>query len=226
MKEVRNFRESINKKLLPNIITYKERAPRSALTTDKRTYRITAQFRPLLPLMSPSLTISSKITKLNHPTIQNSNICKNLRNNKTQIRRRTKILDSNTFKFQPRTPLLSMMIFPIFKKITKKKRRINNGTAMLTPVIHHSTRQRSSPKKPVSSWLKFSHAQRLHLYAIFRQPTTSPHTIQVMMEIRSKYSRMIVFRLEAHRSLVRTQITALCMDILIQRHFQKFKIRT
>ena len=55
MKEYRNFRESINKKQ-PNIITYKERPPLSALTTDKRTYRITAQFRLFLPLMSPSLT--------------------------------------------------------------------------------------------------------------------------------------------------------------------------
>jgi len=67
MKEVRNFRESINKKLQPNIITYKERAQRSALTTDKRTYRITAQFRLLLPLMSPSFAIASKIIKLNPP---------------------------------------------------------------------------------------------------------------------------------------------------------------
>jgi hypothetical protein len=66
MKEFRNFRESINKKQ-PNIITYKERAPMSAVATDKRTYRITAPFRPFLPLMSPSLTNSSKIIKLNPP---------------------------------------------------------------------------------------------------------------------------------------------------------------
>ena len=193
MKEVRNFRESINKKLQPNIITYKERAQRSALTTDKRTYRITAQFRLLLPLMSPSFAIASKIIKLNPPKTQNSNICKNLRNNRIQISMRTKILDSNTFKFQPRMPSLSMMTSLIFKRITKKRPRINNGTAMLTPVIHLSTKLRSSPKKPVSSWLKFSHAQRLHLSEIFLQLTTSPLTIQVMMEIRSKYSRMIVF---------------------------------
>lgn len=194
MKEVRNFRESINKKLQPNIITYKERAQRSALTTDKRTYRITAQFRLLLPLMSPSLAISSKIIKLNPPKTQNSNTCKNLRNNRIQISTmRTKILDSNTFKFQPRMPSLSTMTFLIFKRITKKRPRINNGTAMLTPVIHFSTKLRSSPKKPVSSWLKFSHAQRLHLFEIFLQLTTSPHTIPVMMEIRSRYSRMIVF---------------------------------
>ena len=66
MKEYKNFRESINKKQ-PNIITYKERPPLSALTTDKRTYRITAQFRLFLPLMSPSLTNRSKIIKLNPP---------------------------------------------------------------------------------------------------------------------------------------------------------------
>lgn len=193
MKEVRNFRESINKKLQPNIITYKERAQRSALSTEQRTYRITAQFRLLLPLMSPNVAISSKIIKLKVPKTQNSNICKNLRNNRIQISMRTKILDSNTFKFQPRMPSLSTMISQIFKRITKKRPRINNGTAMLTSVIHLSTKLRSSPKKLVSSWLKFSHAQRLHLCEIFLQLTTSPHTIQVMMEIRSRYSRMIVF---------------------------------
>ena len=193
MKEVRNFRESINKKLQPNIITYKERAQRSALTTDKRTYRITAQFRLLLPLMSPSVAISSKIIKLSLPKTQNSNICKNLRNNMIQISIRIKILDSNTFKFQQRMPSLSTMTFLIFKRITKKRPRINNGTAMLILVIHLSTKLRSSPKKPVSSWLKFSHAQRPHLCEIFLQLTTSPHTIQVMTEIRSRYSRMIVF---------------------------------
>lgn len=192
-KEVRNFRESINKKHQPNIITYKEKATRSAVIIDKRTYRITAQFTPFQPLMNPNVAILSRRSNLNHLKIQNSNICKNLRNFRILMHQRTKILDSNTFKFQPKMLLLNSMIFRIFKKIMKKRLRNNNGAVMQTPVIHHQTKLRSSRKKPVSSWLKFSQAQRLHLHAIFPQLTTNPHTIQVMTETKSKSSKTIVF---------------------------------
>ena len=193
MKEVRNSHESINKKLLQNIITYKERAPRSALTTDKRTYRITAQFTPSLQLMSQSAAILLRHSKLNHLKIQNSKICKNLRNHRISTHQRTKILDSNTFKFplfQPQPLLPNMMTFLISKKITRKKPRINNGTVTQTPVIHLSIRWNLATKKPVSSWLKFFR-WRLHLCAIILQRTISPHTIQVMMETRSKCNKMI-----------------------------------
>ena len=66
MKEVRNFRESINKKHQPNIITYKEKVPQSAVIIDKRTYRITAQFTPSLQLLSQSAAILLLTNKLNH----------------------------------------------------------------------------------------------------------------------------------------------------------------
>lgn len=195
MKEVRNFRESINKKHQPNIITYKEKVPQSAVIIDKRTYRITVQFTPSLQLMSQSAAILLPTNKLNHLKIQNSKICKNLRNHRISTHQRTKILDSNTFKFllfQPKTLSPNTMTFLISKKITKKKPRINNGAVTQTPVvIHLSIRWKSSQKKPVSSWLKFSH-WRLHLCAIILQQTTSPHTIQVMTETRSKYNKMIV----------------------------------
>lgn len=140
--------------------------------------------------------------------------------------KRTKILDSNTLNFQPRMPSPSSETFLISKWITKKRPSVDIAVAMQTPVILLLSRQMSNPRKPVSSWLKFSHAQRQLLYAIFLQLTAAPHITPVMTKIRFKHSRMIVFPQEAHRYPARTQITVLFMDILIQRHFQKFKIRT